>query len=102
MAKGLVSSSGRMPSSPIRFRLFPVLWLVGSLSLKADPAMTRALNSLLMVVKFSLEAVSLDMESEEDRWWLPVSHTSLRRPGGGCRGGGARGWMSRKSSSSPS
>lgn len=70
--------------------------------LAALPAMTRALNSLLMVVKFSLEATSLPMDREDDR-----SHASLLRPpveegGGGGGAGGVRAWMSLKCCSSSS
>lgn len=62
-----------------------------------DPARTRALNSLLMEVKFSLEAVSLYVDKEEDRWWLLVSQRLLAAGGGGS---GVRAWISLISSSS--
>lgn len=58
------------------------------------PAMTKALNSLLMVVKFwSLDAPSLAMERDDD---LLLSQASLRRfrAAGGGGWGGVKAWMS--------
>lgn len=54
-----------------------------------DPARTRALNSLLIVVKFSLSVLAMDRDDE--RWlWLP----RLVGGGGGGRRGGVKAWIS--------
>lgn len=56
-----------------------------------EPARTRALNSLLMVVKLSPPSVvAIDAAERDDDRCMLVSHASRR---GGARGG-VRAWMS--------